>query len=194
MNFPSIRFLKIIYNIFYLWTNFIKISFKWFCFISISIAFIFNIISAPKVTYYCWFIIINFFCLKKFPNISNYFSLITLFSLFSLKKFLISLKELRNYNCKVFLCRLQKYAKTQPTLQTAVSQNKFTLWHIKLNVYRWKNEFASHKQYLFGLLFCRNTCTDQIILPVFFTLSGKKRLTNFNSSNWKELFPKSVCN
>ena len=35
-------------------------------------------------------------------------------------------------------------------------QLKFTLWHIKLNMYISKIEFSSHKQYLFGRLYCRN--------------------------------------
>ena len=69
------------------------------------------------------------------------------------------------------------------------------LWHINLNVYIWKTKFTSHKQYLFGFLAFRNTKktpTDQIILPVFFTLSQNKRLINLESNNYKKRFPKCL--
>ena len=60
---------------------------------------------------------------------------------------------------------------TQPTFETANFQNKFTLWHIELNVYIWKTKFTSHKQhFFFGLIFSRNvekTNTDQIIRPKY---------------------------
>ena len=47
---------------------------------------------------------------------------------------------------------------------TTIFQNRFTLWHIRLNIYIWKTKFSSHKQYLFDLLLSRNvnkTHTDQ---------------------------------
>ena len=72
LSFASIRFLKIIYDIFKIWGNFSKTFLNWQCFISIFIAFIFNIIFAPKITYSIWFIIIFFFLFKKLPNITNY--------------------------------------------------------------------------------------------------------------------------
>ena len=94
-------------------------------------------------------------------------------------------KGATKYNRKVFLFPPQKYADTEPTLETAVFQNKFTLWYIRINVYKWKTKITSYKQYLFGLLARRNTKntrTDHQIMP----------LTNFKSSGCKKLFPK-VC-
>ena len=72
------------------------------------------------------------------------------------------LKELQNYNCKVFLCPPQNYAETQPKLSTAVFQNKLTLCHIKLNVYILKTTFTSCKQYLFR--FIRSQMTTKLRL------------------------------
>ena len=49
-------------------------------------------------------------------------------------------------------------------------QNKFTLWHIRLNIYIWKTKFTSNKQYFSGPLFSRNakkTHTYQSILQAF---------------------------
>ena len=49
-------------------------------------------------------------------------------------------------------------------------QNKFTSWHIKLDVYICITKFTSHKQYLLGLPCSRNakkTHTEQIIQQVF---------------------------
>ena len=57
------------------------------CFIFISITFIFNLTSAPKIKY--WFIIIQLSCSKKVHNISNY-SVFDCF-IFCLKRFLILL-------------------------------------------------------------------------------------------------------
>ena len=31
--------------------------------------------------------------------------------------------------------------------QAAIFQDKFTFWHIKLNLYIWKTNFTSHKRY-----------------------------------------------
>ena len=45
---------------------------------------------------------------------------------------------------------------TQSTFWIAIFENKFTLWHIRLNIYILKTKFSSHNQYLFGLLFSRN--------------------------------------
>ena len=49
-------------------------------------------------------------------------------------------------------------------------QNKFTLWHIRLNTYIWKTKFTSNKQFFSVLFFSRNakkTDTDQSILQTF---------------------------
>lgn len=53
-----------------------------------------------------------------------------------------SLKELQNYNRKIFFCSLRRYVKTQTAFWSAPFHNKFTL-------YTQKNKFTSHKQYLF---------------------------------------------
>ena len=45
------------------------------------------------------------------------------------------LKELQNYNRKMFLCPPQIKAKTQPTIETAIFASIFTLWHISLKIY-----------------------------------------------------------
>ena len=46
-----VRFFEIIYNGFLIWTNFIKIFLNWYCFISITVSFIFNIIVTPNIAY-----------------------------------------------------------------------------------------------------------------------------------------------
>ena len=52
-------------------------------------------------------------------------------------------------------------------------QNKFTLQHIRLNIYIWKTKFTSYKQYFFVFLFSRKkkTDTDQSILQAFYSAS-----------------------
>ena len=105
-------------------------------------------------------------------------------------------KEIQNYNRKVFLCLPQNYVETEPTLSTTVFQNKFNLCLIKLNVSILKTTFTPCKQYLFGPLIFKNSekiHADQIILPIFFILSEKKRLINIESSSCKKAFPKCVC-
>ena len=93
LSFASIRILKIIYDIFKIWRNFSKTFLNWQCFISIFIAFIFNIIFAPKITYSIWFIIIFFFLLKKLPNITNY-AVFDCFGIFFILKKIILLTVL----------------------------------------------------------------------------------------------------
>ena len=89
----------------------------------------------------------------------------------------------------------QKQTERQPTLQTAILQNKFTLWHIRLNIYIWKTKFSSHKQYLFELLFPRNakkTHTDQSI-PQKFSLCLQRNISQtLKSSSFKKVFPNCV--
>ena len=73
------------------------------------------------------------------------------------------LKEPRHYNRTYFCARHN-------------NRRKFTLWYIKLNPFIWKIKFASHKLYLFGLLFSRNgkkTQTDQITTQVFLLCLNK---------------------
>ena len=64
--------------------------------------------------------------------------------------------------------------------------NKFTLCHIKPNIYMYKIKLASHKQYLLSLLTSRNTRKTQIVqsIPHFFNLSEKKRPTNLEK--WQQ--------
>ena len=73
-------------------------------------------------------------------------------------------------------------------------QNKFTLWHIRLNIYIWKTKFTSNKQYFFGLLFSRNakkTDADQSINNKLSLFSLKRSVSQtFKSSSCKRVFPK----
>ena len=107
----------------------------------------------------------------------------------------IMLKELRNYNRKLFLCPPQKQAETQTKILNCFFQNKFTLWHIRLNIYIWKTQFSSHKHYLFGLLFSRNgkkTHTGQSILLTFLLCLKRNVSLTLKSSSCKKVFPKCV--
>ena len=93
LNFLFVRFFKIIYDVFWIWSNFTEIFFNIWYFISITITFIFNTIVSPKIVYsYCFMIIVFFFfTLKKIQNISEY-SIFNCFSfLFLYKKICVSL-------------------------------------------------------------------------------------------------------
>ena len=73
-----------------------------------------------------------------------------------------------------------------------IFQNKFTLWHIRLNTYIWKTKFFPHKHYLFGVLFSRNakkTHTDRSILPTFLLCLKRNILQTLKSSSFKKVFP-----
>ena len=69
--FPSIKLFKIIYDVFYVCSNFIKVFFNWWCSVSITVTLIFDIIVTPNIFFFYWFVII-FFKLRKVPNISYY--------------------------------------------------------------------------------------------------------------------------
>ena len=74
-------------------------------------------------------------------------------------------------------------------------QNKFTLWHIWLNIFIWKTKFTSNKQCFSGHLFSRNakkTHTDQSILQAFLLCLKINVSRTFKSSSCKKLFPKLV--
>ena len=82
----------------------------------------------------------------------------------------LSLKEMQNYKRKLFLCPPHQH------LKTAVCHNKFSLHHLKPNIYIKKTNFGSHKQYLFRLFTSRNakkTQKDQR-MPCIFLLCMKK--------------------
>ena len=70
-----------------------------------------------------------------------------------------------------YFCVLHKNRrKHNQHFRTAVFHKKFTLCQIKPNIYIQKTKFASHKEYLFCVLTCRNakkTQTDQSIPLVF---------------------------
>ena len=71
-------------------------------------------------------------------------------------------------------------------------QNKFTLWHIRLNIYIWKTKFTSNKQCFSGHLFSRNakkTHTDQSILQAFLLCLKINVSRTFKSSSSKNFFP-----
>ena len=74
-------------------------------------------------------------------------------------------------------------------------QNKFTFWHIRLNIYKWKTKFTSNKQCFPGHLFLRNakkTHTDQSILQAFLICCKINVSRTFKSSSCKKLFSKLV--
>ena len=88
-----------------------------------------------------------------------------------------------------------KKAETRPRFETVIFQNKFTSWHIRLNIYIWKTKFSSHKHYLFGLLFSRNaekTHTDQSILLTFLLWLKRNASQTLKSSSCKKVFRKCV--
>ena len=85
---------------------------------------------------------------------------------------IVFLKELRNYNHKLFFSPPWKKAEIQLTFETFIFQNKFTLWHIRLNIYIWKIKFTFYKQYLLGHLFSRNA--KKYHNSSFLTLSEKE--------------------
>ena len=55
-------------------------------------------------------------------------------------------------NKSYFCVRHKNRPKHNQHFKTAVFHNKFTLRHIKPNIYPWETKFASLKQYLFRLL------------------------------------------
>ena len=88
-------------------------------------------------------------------------------------------KGATNITVCYFCVRHKNRRKHNQHFKTAIFQNKFTLWQIRL--YMWETKFTSHKQHLFGLLFLRNakkTDADQSILQALLIQSQKKRLTN----------------
>ena len=67
-----------------------------------------------------------------------------------------------------FCSRHKKQTKRQPKFSTAIFQNKFTLWHIKISIYIQKTKFTSRKQY-------------SSILQIF--LSQKRQFTKFQKKD-----------
>ena len=69
--------------------------------------------------------------------------------------------------------------------------------HIKPNIYIWKTEFVSHKQYLSRLLTSRNakkkTRTDQSIPRVFLPCLKRNDPQTFKSDSCKNPFLQCVC-
>ena len=101
------------------------------------------------------------------------------------------LKELRNYTQSYFCIRHNNRRKHNQYFKTAVFHDKFTLLHIKPSIYRQKTKFASLKQYLFRLLFSRNskkTQTDQSMPQVFLVCLKKNDPQTFKSSSCKTVF------
>ena len=74
-------------------------------------------------------------------------------------------------------------------------QNKFTNWHIMLNIYIRKTNFSSHKWYLFHLSLPRiskKTYTDQSILQTFLICLKRNVLQTYKSSSCYKVFSKCV--
>ena len=106
------------------------------------------------------------------------------------------LKELRNYNRKLFLCFATKIGKsTTNILISYFSKNIITLWHIKVTICRQKNKFTSHKQYSFGLTFLE--IQRRFIQTKYTTRSllCLKRIDSqtFKRSNCKKRFLQCLC-
>ena len=77
----------------------------------------------------------------------------------------------------------------RPTDQTAIFQNKFTLWYIGLNIFIRKTKFSSHKQYLFGPLFSINTKknhADQSIVQTLLLCLRRNISQTYKSSSCKK--------
>ena len=105
----------------------------------------------------------------------------------------MGLKELRNWSHKLFLCLPQKQAETQPTFETATFQIKFTLLHIRLNIWIWKTKFTSYKQYFFFLVFPswemeRRPIQTKVYNKLFYPVS-KEASQTFKSRAAKKYFP-----
>ena len=112
------------------------------------------------------------------------------------KKCFCFLKELRNYKRKLFSCPPQKQAKHNQHFKTAVFHNKFTVRHIKPNIYIQKTKFASLKQYLFRFLTSRNAKkaqTDQSMPRVFLLCLKRNDPRTFKSGSCKQSFLQCVC-
>ena len=83
----------------------------------------------------------------------------------------------------------------RPTDQTVIFQNKFTLWYVRLNIFIRKTKFSSHKQYLFGPLFSKNTKknhTDQSIVQTFLPCLRRNISQTYKSSSCKKSLS-NVC-
>ena len=83
--------------------NFIKVFFSWQVFISITFAFIFNIIIIAETANSYGFVRISFLLFKRVIISLIILSFIASFSFFSLKKFLMFLIILSSSDCFVFL-------------------------------------------------------------------------------------------
>ena len=95
-----------------------------------------------------------------------------------------------------YFCVLHKNRrKHNQHFRTAVFHKKFTLCQIKPNIYIQKTKFASHKEYLFCVLTCRNakkTQTDQSIPLVFLFCLETNNWQTFKSDSCKKPFS-PVC-
>ena len=88
-----------------------------------------------------------------------------------------------------------KISRNTTNILNCFFQNEFTLWHIRLNIYKWKTKFTPYKQYFLGLLFSRNakkTDTDQSELQAFLFCLKRNVSQIFKSSSCKKVFPKCV--
>ena len=106
------------------------------------------------------------------------------------------LKELRNYNRKLFLCPATKIGKsTTNILISYFSKHIITLWHIKVTICRQKNKFTSHKLYSFGLTFLeiqRRFIQTKYTTRSLFCLKRIDSQT-FKRSNCKKRFLQCLC-
>ena len=94
-----------------------------------------------------------------------------------------------------FCVRYKNRWKHNRLSRTAIFQDKFTLWHIRLNIYKWKTKFSSNKQYLFGFLFSRNAKKANVepnILQTFLLCLKRNVLQTFKNSSFRNVFLKCV--
>ena len=116
-------------------------------------------------------------------------------NLWTSKLWLICFPQKTTITANYFCVRHKNRRKHNQDSKLIFFQNKFTLWHVRLNIYIWKTKFSSDKHYLFGLLFSRNakkTHTDQSILPTFILCLKRNVWQTLKGSSCKEVFPKCV--
>ena len=109
---------------------------------------------------------------------------------------IIILKELRNISESYFCVCHKNRRKNNQYFKTDFFLNKFTLRHIKSNIYIWKTKFVSHKQYLFRSFTSRNTKktrTDQSIPRLFLCCLKRNDPQTFKSGSCENPFLQCVC-
>ena len=109
---------------------------------------------------------------------------------------IICIKGATKFQTKViFVSATKNRRKHNQHFKTAVFHNKFTLCHIKPNIYIQKTKFSSNKQYLSRLFTSRNakkTKTDESISRVFLPFLKGTDPQTFSSGSCKKPFLECV--